>query len=71
VTNTHELTRLNADVEWHHAEEPIEEQRLAVERASRLPSRPVDVFRDLGMTEKAIASYLWRWHCAWSSIVLR
>jgi hypothetical protein len=69
--NTHDLTSLNANVEWRHDEGPIEEQRLALQRASRLPSRPVDVFRDLGMTEEAIASYLWRWRCAGSSIVLR
>jgi hypothetical protein len=69
--NTHDLTSLNASVEWDHDEGPIEEQRLARARASRLPSRPVDVFRDLGMTEEAIASYLWRWRCAGSSVVLR
>jgi hypothetical protein len=69
--NTHDLTSLTASVDWHHDEGPIEEQRLALQRASRLPSRPVDVFRDLGMTEEAIASYLWRWRCAGSSIVLR
>ena len=57
-------------VEWHYDEGPIEEERLPPDRASRLPSRPVDVFRDLGMTEEAIASYLSRWHCAGSSIVL-
>jgi hypothetical protein len=69
--NTHDLTSLNANVESHHDEGPIEEQRLALQRASRLPSRPVYVFRDLGMTEEAIASYLWRWRCAESSILFR
>jgi hypothetical protein len=56
-------------VEWHHDEGPIEEERLPLDRASRLLSRPVDVLRDLGMTEEVIASYLWRWHFAGSPAI--
>src|ERR1700677_1175298 len=59
----------NEATEMKHCVEWIVEQRVPPDRTSRLPLRPVDVFRDLGMTEEAIASYLWRWHCAGSSIV--
>jgi len=33
--------------------------------------RPIDILRDLGMSEGAIAMYLWRWQWADSSTILQ
>ena len=51
-----------------------EERDLAlVEGAEgdKLPMRPIDILRDLGMTEDTIATYLWRWQWAESSTILQ
>jgi len=37
----------------------------------KLPMRPIDILRDLGMSEGAIAMYLWRWQWADSSTILQ
>jgi hypothetical protein len=64
VIDPNELAPLKASVEWRGNEGHFEEQCLAPEQPSRFPLRPVDVFRDLGMTEEIISTYLWRWRCA-------
>ena len=37
----------------------------------KLPMRPIDILRDLGMSEDTIATYLWRWQWAESSTILQ
>jgi hypothetical protein len=54
-----------------HDEGHADEWSLAFDGLARSPSRPVDVFRDLGMTEEMIARYLWRWHCPAGSAILQ
>ena len=54
-----------------HGKGRVEEWAFAFGDTARLPSRPVDVFRDLGMTEEMIARYLWRWHRAAGSATLQ
>ena len=62
--NSTEWTRLEAGVEQHHGEASIDARSSALGEMSRRPLRPVDVFRDLGMTEENIARYLSRWRWA-------
>jgi hypothetical protein len=57
-------------VEWHDKGH-VDEWGLAFGDGARLPSRPVNVFRDLGMTDEMIARYRWRWHCAAGSAILQ
>jgi hypothetical protein len=67
---TDRLVRLKRGVEWHY-EGYFDTSGLAFGDDARLPSRPVDVFRDLGMTDEAIARYVWRWNCAAESAILQ
>jgi hypothetical protein len=69
VLRTERLLRLKPDVAWHH-DEHIDALDLGWGDVARLPSRPVDVFRDLGMTEEIITRYVWRWNCAAESAIL-
>ena len=48
-----------------------EERDLTRAEGDKLPMRPIDILRDLGMTEDTIATYLWRWQWAESSTVLQ
>ena len=50
MIDPNELAPLKASVEWRGNEGHFEEQCLAPEQPSRFSLRPVDVFRDLGMT---------------------
>ena len=53
---------MNTDGGFLHPKDGVEWHDKGLVDLARLPSRPVDVFRDLGMTEEMIARYLWRWH---------
>jgi hypothetical protein len=44
-----------------------EERVLTLAEGDKLPKRPIDILRDLGMSEGATATYLWRWPWAGSS----
>jgi hypothetical protein len=48
-----------------------EERDLTRAESDKLPMRPIDILRDLGMTEDTIATYLWRWQWAESSTILQ
>ena len=67
--NTNGLLHPKSGVEWHEGH--VDDRGSASGDGARLPSRPVDVFRDLGMTDEMIARYLWRWHCAAGSAILQ
>jgi hypothetical protein len=48
-----------------------EERDLTRAESDKLPMRPIDILRDLGMSEDTIATYLWRWQWAESSTILQ
>ena len=48
-----------------------EERDLTLAEGDKLPMRPIDILRDLGMTEDTIATYLWRWQWAESWTILQ
>ena len=68
--NTNGLLHPRSGVEWRH-EGHVDERGLASGDGARFPIRPVDVFRDLGMTDEMIARYLWRWHFAAGPAILQ
>jgi hypothetical protein len=70
VVNADGLLHPKVGVEWPD-ERHVDEGGLAFGDLARLPSRPVDVFRDLGMTEEMIDRYLWRWHCGAGTAILQ
>jgi hypothetical protein len=70
VLRTERFLRLKPDVAWQ-CDAHIDALRLVSGDVARLPSRPVDVFRDLGMTEETITTYVLRWNCAAESAILQ
>jgi hypothetical protein len=48
-----------------------EERDLTSTDGDELPTRPIDIFRDLGLSEGTIAIYLGRWQWGESSPILR
>jgi hypothetical protein len=68
--NMNGMIHPKAGVESRH-EAHVDERGLSCGDGARRQIRPVDVFRDLGMTEEMIARYVWRWQFAAESAILQ